>query len=108
RLVRRRLIVERTRRSRDRCRLLESQRAFLLLALGRIESACTQRALAIRKRAPFGKTLRQPRIVKRLQADALAPPLISNLTLDVPSRHRPRRVKHLARQEDNSRTGIGV
>src|ERR1051326_4975700 len=70
--------------------------------------AGAQRCFAIRECAPLGETLRQPRIVERFQPDGLSPPLVSDLSLQFLFGHWPRRVKHLARQEDHSRTGITV
>ena len=83
RLVGGRLIVERTGRARDRSGLFKGQRAFLLFALSCIESAGRQSRFAKSEGTPLGQTLRNPGIVKRLQANRLAPPLISDFTLEL-------------------------
>jgi hypothetical protein len=104
RLIRRRLVVERTRRARDRSCLFKRQRSLLLLTLRCVKTAGRQRTLAKCKRTPLRQPLRKPRIVKRFETDCLAPPLIGNLSFQLLFRHRTRRVEHLARQEDHSRT----
>ena len=81
RLIGRRLIVQSRRSARDRCGLLESQRALLLFALGRIELSIRKRVFAQGKRAPFGEALRNPRVIERLETDRLSPPLIGDFAL---------------------------
>src|SRR5712691_1575856 len=101
RLVRSRLIVKRARRSRNRCSLFKRKRPLLLLALGCLERASRQIRFPKCEGAPLRQSLRNPRIIKRLQPHRLAPPLISHFTLELFFGNRARRVEQSRSQEDH-------